>query len=42
MSLPDTPNPFPTLREGLALGANEHRGFVCVWNWLCGIMRMAS
>lgn len=42
MSLPATPNPFPTLREGYALGANEHRGFVNVWNWLTGIMRKAK
>lgn len=42
MSLPATPNPFPTLREGYALGANEHRGFVNVWNWLTDIMRKAK
>jgi len=42
MSLPATPNPFPTLREGLALGAREHSGFVNVWNWLCNIMRNAK
>lgn len=42
MSLPATPNPYPTLKEGLALGAREHAGFVNVWNWLCGIMREAK
>lgn len=42
MNLPTQPNPFPTLREGLALGAREHSGFVNVWNWLCGIMKKAK
>ena len=42
MSLPATPSPFPTLKEGYALGAADHRGFVNVWNWLCGIMRKAK
>jgi hypothetical protein len=42
MSLPMSPDPFPTLKEGLALGARDHRGFVNVWNWLCGIMRKAK
>ena len=42
MSLPSTPDPFPTLKEGLALGADDHTGFVNVWNWIAGIMRQAK
>ena len=42
MALPDTPDPCPDLREGLALGAPEHTGFVAAWNWVVGIFRKAS
>ena len=42
MNMPAEPNPFPTLKAGLALGAKDHRGFVNAWNWLCGIMRAAK
>lgn len=40
--IPPHPNPFPTLRDGLAIGAPEHRGFVAVWNWVADIMRRAA
>ncbi len=33
------PPASPTLREGLALGAPEHAGFVAMWNWICGFFR---
>ena len=42
MALPITPNPFPTLKQGLSLGAPEHRGFAAAWNWLADIMRKAK
>ena len=42
MSLPIAPNPFPTLRQGLSLGAPEHQGFAAAWNWLTGVMRKAK
>lgn len=39
---PPEPNPFPALREGLAIGAPEHRGFIAAWNWMADIMRRAA
>lgn len=33
------PNPCPTLKQGLALGASEHAGFVAVWNWIVDLFR---
>lgn len=33
------PNPCPTLREGLSLGAKEHAGFCDVWNWIIDFFR---
>lgn len=35
----NVPSPCPTLCEGLAIGANEHRGFINVWNWIVDIFR---
>lgn len=32
--IPQLPNPCPTLKEGLALGADEHKGFVKTFNWI--------
>ena len=39
MSIPELPNPCPTLQEGLALGAQEHQGFVATWNWIVDFFR---
>ena len=33
------PNPCPTLREGLSLGAQAHAGFCEVWNWIIDFFR---
>lgn len=33
------PNPCPTLREGLSLGAKEHSGFCECWNWVMDFFR---
>ncbi len=33
------PNPCPTLREGLSLGAAEHSGFCSCWNWIIDFFR---
>jgi hypothetical protein len=33
------PEPCPTLRAGLAIGAKEHNGFVNVWNWIVDVFR---
>lgn len=32
--IPNLPDPCPTLKEGLALGADEHKGFVKTFNWV--------
>ena len=37
--IPQTPNPCPDLKEGLSLGAPEHKGFVTTWNWILNIFR---
>lgn len=42
MAKPTPPLPCPTMKEGLALGAPEHRGFVRVWNWLMDALRHAT
>lgn len=42
MAIPPVPNPCPTLKPGLALGAPEHAGFVSAFNWLIGIFRAAK
>lgn len=36
------PNPVPTLKEGLALGAPVHIGFVRMWNWIVDFFRTAD
>lgn len=40
--LPSEPSPFPTLREGFAIGASENAGFVNAFNWIAEILRKAS
>lgn len=37
--IPQLPNPCPTLKEGLALGADEHKGFVKTFNWIVEFFR---
>lgn len=37
--IPNLPDPCPTLKEGLALGADEHKGFVKTFNWIVDFFR---